>query len=125
VPGSASGEQRQLRVHLWYPADKRAYRRAVGTVYTSRLHEQALLPDDRWAPLSWSVKAQIARETDEADGKQKPLRQAALRRPSRDPAAPLDRAPAATRAQLVPTSLRHHQIVARAPVRTPADNPTN
>ena len=73
VPGSASGEQRQLRVHLWYPADKRAYRRAVGTVYTSRLHEQALLPDDRWAPLSWSVKAQIARETDEADGKRLPV----------------------------------------------------
>jgi predicted dienelactone hydrolase len=72
VLGSAQGELRQLRVHLWYPADKRAYRRAAGTVYRSRLHGQALLPDGRWDPLSWSVNAQIARDTDEVDGKRLP-----------------------------------------------------
>ena len=75
VPGSANGEQRQLRVHLWYPADNRAYRQAASTVYTSRLHGQRLLSatDNRWAPLSWSVKAQVARETDEVDGKRLPV----------------------------------------------------
>ena len=75
VTGSRSGEQRRLRVHLWYPADRHAYRRADGTVYTSRLHGEALLPprDDRWTPLSWSVEAQIARETEEVDGKRLPV----------------------------------------------------
>ena len=73
VRGSAQNEPRQLRVHLWYPADKHAYRWADDTVYTSWLHGEELLPDDdRWAPLRWSVDAQIARDTDEVDGKQLP-----------------------------------------------------
>ncbi len=35
--------------------------------------DAAPAPDDRWAPLSWSVNAQIARDTDAVDGKRLPV----------------------------------------------------
>jgi predicted dienelactone hydrolase len=60
VEGSAQGEQRQVDVHVWYPADAGA---SAGpkAVYKSALHGKELYPD-LWDPLSWTVEAEIARE---------------------------------------------------------------
>src|SRR3954467_11695376 len=60
VPGPASGEQRQVDVHLWYPADPADALTKPKTVYTSALSGKAL--PNGWAPLSWSVDAELARE---------------------------------------------------------------
>ncbi len=66
VPGSAAGESRDVKVHLWYPAERRAFRQAPRTVYTSRLYGRELIPE-LWDPLSWKVEAEIARETEAID----------------------------------------------------------
>jgi predicted dienelactone hydrolase len=58
VPGVAAGEVRQVDVHLWYPATDAASK--PQTVYTSALHGQPL--PNGWAPLSWSVDAELAHE---------------------------------------------------------------
>jgi predicted dienelactone hydrolase len=60
VPGSAQGEERQVEVHLWYPADAGA---SAGpkAVYKSALHGKELYRD-LWDPLSWTIEAEIARE---------------------------------------------------------------
>jgi predicted dienelactone hydrolase len=65
VPGSAAGEPRKVMVHLWYPADKRAFVRAPKTGYSSALRSLPLGP--QWDPLSWKIEAEIARETDALD----------------------------------------------------------
>ena len=57
VPGAAPGELRKLDVHVWYPADVTTQPK---TVYTSALHGKPL--PNGWAPLSWSVEAELARE---------------------------------------------------------------
>jgi predicted dienelactone hydrolase len=62
VPGSAAQEKRPVKVHLWYPAAERAFERARTTVYRSGLHGRRLIPD-RWDPLRWTVRAEVARET--------------------------------------------------------------
>ena len=59
-------EPRRVDVHLWYPADPRAYADAPETTYTSALHGRPLIPE-RWDPLSWTVDARIARETPAID----------------------------------------------------------
>jgi predicted dienelactone hydrolase len=66
VPGSTAGESRHVTVHLWYPADDRAFARADDAVYTSRLHGEDLIPT-LWDALSWSVSAELARDTDAID----------------------------------------------------------
>lgn len=60
VPGSFSGESRQVDVHLWYPADLRDYFHAPQTEYTSPLNGADLGP--LWDPLSWKVASSVARE---------------------------------------------------------------
>jgi len=60
VRGSAQGEQRQVAVHLWYPARRSDASASPRTVYRSALHG-VLLPE-LWDPLSWSVEARSARE---------------------------------------------------------------
>jgi predicted dienelactone hydrolase len=54
-------ENRQVKVHLWYPAHGRGFSKAPATVYRSALHGKPLLP--QWDPLGWEVEARIARET--------------------------------------------------------------
>ncbi len=69
VTGSTHGEDRQLEVHVWYPArDQDDCDAAAGftpgpggchapsSVYSSRLHGRPLPPP--WSPLSWSVSGQ-------------------------------------------------------------------
>jgi predicted dienelactone hydrolase len=56
---------RVVKVHLWYPADRHGFSRAPKTEYTSALHGKPL--PEPWAPLSWKVEAEIARETDAID----------------------------------------------------------
>lgn len=60
VPGSAQGENRAVDVHLWYPAHKHGLSHAPKTVYKSALWDRPL--PDPWAPLSWTVEAEVARE---------------------------------------------------------------
>jgi hypothetical protein len=60
VPGSF-GETRPVAVHLWYPADKRAYDKAARTTYTSALAGVPLI-EAQWDPLSWEIQAESARE---------------------------------------------------------------
>ena len=60
VPGSAVGEPRAVKVHLWYPADNRGFSGAPKTRYSSALYGLPL--PAQWDPLSWSVEAEIARE---------------------------------------------------------------
>src|SRR5918997_5786003 len=83
VPGSAlcpdpdlpcELENRKVKVHLWYPADRRGLSDAPKTEYTSALHRDApgvadrwRAVADRWDPLTWTVEADIARETDAID----------------------------------------------------------
>ena len=61
-PTPADGEDRRVRVHLWYPAAQAGFGAAPESVYTSQLHGQPLLAD-LWDPLAWTVRAEIARET--------------------------------------------------------------
>ena len=61
VSGSIENEQRQVEVHLWYPADHKGLSEKPKTVYKSALHRQELIPE-RWDSLSWTVEAEIARE---------------------------------------------------------------
>lgn len=83
IAGSAQGE-REVDVHLWYPADRKRFSKAPETVYKSALHGKALEPKqcpparaDRceWDPLSWTVKAEVARENAAIDrnGKKYPV----------------------------------------------------
>jgi predicted dienelactone hydrolase len=74
VTGTAQGETRPVDVHLWYPADRKRARRHRPTVYTSVLHGVPLAPE-LWDPLSWTVKAELAREDApiERRGKRLPL----------------------------------------------------
>ena len=65
VPGSALGEPRPVKVHLWYPAAEHAAREASRTVYTSRLFDEPLA--SRWDPLAWTYEAELSRETNEID----------------------------------------------------------
>jgi predicted dienelactone hydrolase len=59
-PTPQDGEDRRVRVHLWYPAEEAAFAAAPKSQYTSELHgKQTGLSD----PLGWSVEAEIARET--------------------------------------------------------------
>jgi predicted dienelactone hydrolase len=71
VPGSATGSVRPVKVHLWYPADRRSLSKAPTTEYTSGLHGKPL--PQLGHPLAWRVKAEIARETDAIDRHGKPL----------------------------------------------------
>ena len=57
VPGAAANELRKVDVHVWYPADVTGQPK---TVYTSALHGKPL--PNGWAPLSWTVDAQLAHE---------------------------------------------------------------
>jgi len=52
--------ERKVDVHLWYPADQRGLFTRAKTVYRSALWHQSL--PGPWAPLSWEVEAEIARE---------------------------------------------------------------
>ena len=54
-----------MDVLLFYPADKRAYRRALPAVYASRLHGRSIIdPNDpnRWVPMSYAFEAEKARD---------------------------------------------------------------
>ena len=62
VTGSAQGESRNVKVHLWYPAEPSAFNNAPATSYTSGLYGKPLVPE-LWDPLAWKVDAQVARET--------------------------------------------------------------
>src|SRR4051794_26779541 len=72
VPGSAQGESRKVKVHLWYPAEAGAYAAAAKTVYTSALFGKTLYPD-LWDPMAWKIDAQIARETAAIEPQGKPF----------------------------------------------------
>jgi predicted dienelactone hydrolase len=73
VEGSAPGpDERQVDVHLWYPADKRGFSHRPPTVYSSALRGLPLLPE-RWDPLSWKVAAEVAREDARIDRRGKRL----------------------------------------------------
>jgi hypothetical protein len=61
VKGSAAGEDRQVDVHLWYPADQKGLSDRPKTVYRSALYGKTLI-SGRWDPLSWQVEAEVARE---------------------------------------------------------------
>lgn len=61
-PTPADGEDRRVRVHLWYPAAQAGFDAAPETVYTSQLHGEPL-PANLGAPLAWTVRAEIARES--------------------------------------------------------------
>ena len=61
VPGSAAGEDREVDVHLWYPADQQGLSDRPKTVYRSALWHDSLEPTG-FTPLSWEVEAEIARE---------------------------------------------------------------
>ena len=61
-----------MKVHLWYPADKRSSSEAPTTEYTSGLHGQPLLPQ-LGTRSAWKVEAEIARETDAIDPHGKPF----------------------------------------------------
>jgi predicted dienelactone hydrolase len=52
--------QREVDVHLWYPADYRDYLDAPPTQYSSALYGAD--PKGLWDPLSWKVASSIARE---------------------------------------------------------------
>jgi hypothetical protein len=71
VPGSVEGSSRPVKVHLWYPADKRTLSAALTTEYTSALHGQPLL--SQWDALSWKVESEMARDIDAIDPHGKPL----------------------------------------------------
>ena len=60
VTGSTAGEDRQVDVHLWYPADQKGLSDRSKTVYRSALWNKSL--PGPWAPLSWEVEAEVARE---------------------------------------------------------------
>ena len=60
VTGSTAGEARHVAVHLWYPADERGLSERPKTIYRSALWHKSLPAP--WAPLSWEVEAEVARE---------------------------------------------------------------
>jgi predicted dienelactone hydrolase len=65
---------RKVKVHLWYPADRNGFSQAPKTEYKSALH--GARPEgfpEGWAPLSWKVEAEIARETDAIDPQGQPF----------------------------------------------------
>jgi predicted dienelactone hydrolase len=62
VKGTTEGEDRKVKVHLWYPADAGAFNSASKTVYTSALNGRTLIPE-LWDPLSWKIESPLARET--------------------------------------------------------------
>ena len=74
VPDSASRDEtstkentREVKVHLWYPADGAGLSEKQETVYRSALHEKPLVRGQwdfrgRWDPLRWEVGAETARE---------------------------------------------------------------
>ena len=74
VPGTAQSEQRQVDVHLWYPADQRRVFEAPKASYTSKLRGVPII-DERYDPLSWSVEARIANENAaiDSDGQALPV----------------------------------------------------
>ena len=59
-------EPRPIDVDVWYPADKKAWDAASPSQYTSRLNGVPLNPTKsdppKWAPLSWVVVSEVARE---------------------------------------------------------------
>jgi predicted dienelactone hydrolase len=60
VPGSAKSESREVDVHLWYPADATRYLDAPKSHYASTLYSNLeLLPP---GALSWTIRAEVARE---------------------------------------------------------------
>jgi predicted dienelactone hydrolase len=62
---------RKVKVHLWYPADRKEFSQAPKTEYTSALHGAAL--PTPWHSLSWKVEAEIARETGAIDPQGQPF----------------------------------------------------
>ena len=74
LPSPSCAELRQVKVHLWYPADQRSISTAQPTVYRSALHGVDLVPPvPQWDPLDWQVEAEVARETDAIETGGKPL----------------------------------------------------
>jgi predicted dienelactone hydrolase len=74
VPGEVRGAlqaQRQVDVHLWYPADPQDFSAGPKAVYSSALYGKAL--PEGLAPLSWSFEAQIAREGAAVDPQGQPF----------------------------------------------------
>jgi predicted dienelactone hydrolase len=74
VPGSIDREERQVEVHLWYPADA-TESAGPKAVYKSALHGKELIPGPHapWDRLSWTVEAEIAREGAAIDPKGGPF----------------------------------------------------
>src|SRR5689334_5353182 len=70
-PAPSCAEKRQVKVHLWYPANQKEFSAAPATVYRSALFGLAVIP--QWTPLGWQVQAEIARETDAIATGGKPL----------------------------------------------------
>src|SRR5688572_20175447 len=61
VPGSATvNEERDVDVHVWYPANPATAASHDKTVYKSALYGKAVPAP--YSPLSWSVEAELARE---------------------------------------------------------------
>ena len=71
LPNPSCVEKRQVKVHLWYPADQGGFSAAPATIYRSALYGLDLLP--QWAPLGWQVEAEVARETEAIETRGKPF----------------------------------------------------
>jgi predicted dienelactone hydrolase len=74
VPGEVRGAlqaQRQVDVHLWYPADPQDFSARPKAVYSSALYGKTL--PEGLAPLSWSFEAQIARDGAAVDPQSQPF----------------------------------------------------
>jgi predicted dienelactone hydrolase len=66
VAGMAAGEQREVPVHLWYPADAASAAARPLSTYTSALNGRALIPGT--TPLSWRIDAEVAKEGATVEG---------------------------------------------------------
>jgi predicted dienelactone hydrolase len=60
VPAVTPSATRNVDVQLWYPADPADAANRPKTIYTSTLHGRQLPAP--WAPLSWTVAAELAHE---------------------------------------------------------------
>ncbi len=70
-PAPSQPCDRPVKVHLWYPADSNGFADAPATQYTSALHGHTL--PGLFLPLSWTVQAELARDTNAIDPTGPPL----------------------------------------------------
>src|SRR4051794_834653 len=72
VAGAATGEARDIPVHLWYPADATSAVARPLTTYTSALNGRPVIGGK--TPLSWRIDAELAREGATVDPAGAPFR---------------------------------------------------